>query len=67
MREQVIYTYGATSSESMQGSQGKGNEAAANMADSLYATADLAKTKLRIIGDPAWIQQVFDYHPFQLL
>ena len=57
MREQVIYTYGATSSESMQGSQGKGNEAAANMADSLYASADLAMTKLRIIGDPAWIQQ----------
>jgi hypothetical protein len=28
------------------------------MADSLYATSDLAKTKLRIIGDPAWIQQV---------
>ena len=57
MREMMVYTYGPTSSESMQGSQGKGNEAAANLADSLYASADLAMTKLRIIGDPAWIQQ----------
>jgi hypothetical protein len=57
MRDLVIYSYGATSSESMQGSKERGNEAAANMADSLYASADLGTTKMRIIGDPAWIQQ----------
>jgi len=57
MRDLVIYSYGATSGESMQGSKERGNEASANMADSLYASADLGTTKMRIIGDPAWIQQ----------
>lgn len=57
MRDLVIYSYGATSGESMQGSKERGNEASANIADSLYASADLGTTKMRIIGDPAWIQQ----------
>ena len=57
MRDLVVYSYGATSSESMQGSKERGNEASANLADSLYASADLGTTKMRIIGDPAWIQQ----------
>jgi len=57
MRDLVVYSYGATSSESMQGSKERGNEASANLADSLYASADLGTTRMRIIGDPAWIQQ----------
>lgn len=57
MRELVTYTYGARSAETNQGSRYKGNEVGANIADSLYASADLGETKLRIIGDPAWIQQ----------
>jgi len=57
MRDLVVYSYGATSGESMQGSKERGNEASANLADSLYASADIGTTKMRIIGDPAWIQQ----------
>ena len=57
LEDMVIYTYGPTSSESMQGSKERGNEASANIADSLYGGADLAKANLKIIGDPAWIQQ----------
>ena len=57
MQDIVIYTYGPNSGESMQGSKDRGNEASANMADSLYGGADLANSTLKIIGDPAWIQQ----------
>jgi len=57
MQDMIVYTYGATSGESMQGSKERGNEAAANIADSLYGGSDLASSTLRIIGDPAWIQQ----------
>lgn len=57
LEDMVIYTYGPTSSESMQGSKERGNEASANIADSLYGGADLANANLKIIGDPAWIQQ----------
>jgi hypothetical protein len=57
MRELVTYTYGPASGETRQGTRGKGNEPAANLADSLYGGSDLANTKLQIIGDPAWIQQ----------
>ena len=57
MRELVTYTYGPRSGEASQGSRFKSNEVGASIADSLYGGADLAETKLRIIGDPAWIQQ----------
>jgi len=57
MQDIVIYTYGPNSGESMQGSRDRGNEASANLADSLYGGADLANSTLKIIGDPAWIQQ----------
>lgn len=57
MRELVTYTYGARSSETSQGTRSKNNEVSANLADSLYGGADLANTKLTIIGDPAWLQQ----------
>lgn len=57
MREMITYTYGAGSSESRQGSRTNGNEVGANMADSLYSPGDLGQSKIKIIGDPAWIQQ----------
>lgn len=57
LRELITYTYGPGSSESRQGSRYKDNEVSANIADSLYGGADLANTKLTIVGDPAWLQQ----------
>lgn len=58
MPELRTYAYGARSGESSQGAQNtKQLDPGANLADSLYGGADLGTTTLRIIGDPAWIQQ----------
>ena len=57
MREIPTYVYQASSSESRTGADGKGNEISSNAAQYLYSPSDLAKTKLRIVGDPGWIQQ----------
>ena len=57
MRDQVIYTYFPNSVESGQNAAGRTNEIGANAAEYIYAYADPGGTKLRIIGDPAWIQQ----------
>jgi hypothetical protein len=74
MREIPKYTYMAASSESRQGSAILGNEIASNASEVLYSPGDMARTKVRIIGDPAWIQQgdlaggvsttEFSYSPF---
>jgi hypothetical protein len=74
MREIPKYTYMAASSESRQGSAEKGNEIASNASEVLYSPGDMARTKVRIIGDPGWIQQgdlaggvsvtEFSYSPF---
>jgi hypothetical protein len=56
-RDIVKYTYGARSTESNKGADGVGNEVGANAAEYLYAFAEPGGTKLKIIGDPAWIQQ----------
>lgn len=74
MREIPKYTYMAASSESRQGSAEKGNEIPANASEVLYSPGDMANTKVRIIGDPAWVQQGdlaggvsvtdFSYSPF---
>jgi hypothetical protein len=53
----IKYTYAPRSSESSAGAQGKTNELAANAAESLYSPSDLAEATVKIIGDPAWIQQ----------
>jgi len=45
------------SNESTQGSEGKINEPSASAATNLYSPADTARTKLTILGDPAWLQQ----------
>jgi hypothetical protein len=57
MREIPTYTYMPASNASRQGADVKGNEIPANAAEYLYSPGDLGQTKLRIIGDPAWIQQ----------
>jgi hypothetical protein len=57
MREIPTYVYQSSSSESRTGADGKGNEISSNAAQYLYSPSDLATTKLRIVGDPGWIQQ----------
>ena len=57
MRELPYYTYDARSSQSPMGAEGKGEEVGANAAEYLYSPADMGRAKVRIIGDPAWIQQ----------
>ena len=74
MREIPKYTYMAASTESRQGGLEQVNEIAANASEVLYSPGDMATTKVRIIGDPAWIQQgdlaggvsvtEFSYSPF---
>ena len=74
MREIPKYTYMSASSESRQGSAEKGNEIASNASEVLYSPGDMAQAKVRIIGDPGWIQQGdlaggvsvtdFSYSPF---
>jgi hypothetical protein len=57
MRELTKYVYQSASSESRSGAELQANEIAANAAESLYSPSDLAKGKIKIVGDPAWIQQ----------
>jgi len=57
MRDIPKYSFQSASTESRAGAEGEGHEVAANAAESLYSPSDMGKTKLRIIGDPAWIQQ----------
>jgi hypothetical protein len=57
MREIPMYSYQSSSSESRSGADGRGNEVSSNAAQYLYSPSDLATTKLRIVGDPGWIQQ----------
>jgi len=57
MREMPFYNFDTTSTESMQGGAGKTFEAAANLAETLYDPKGLANAKIKIIGDPAWMQQ----------
>jgi hypothetical protein len=45
------------SAQSSQGADKQANEAAANAADYLYSPSDQASVKLKIVGDPAWLQQ----------
>jgi hypothetical protein len=57
MREIPKYTYLAASSESRAGEDGRALEVQANAAEYLYSPGDMGTTKMRIIGDPSWIQQ----------
>ena len=57
MRDIAKYSYSPRSTESSQGADGKSNELGANAAEYLFSPGDLANCKLKIIGDPDWIQQ----------
>ncbi len=67
-------TFLPTSENHAKGADGYVNEASDNAASFLYSPADQAKVKLRIIGDPAWMQQgevstgvsarTFNFKPF---
>lgn len=57
MRDIPRYTYMAASTESNKGGILKSNEIAANASEYLYSPGDMGRSKVRIIGDPAWIQQ----------
>jgi hypothetical protein len=51
------YSYSPRSNASSQGGDGKVYELGANAAEVIYSPGDLAEAKVKIIGDPAWIQQ----------
>lgn len=51
------YNYAPRSNQTSQGQEGKINEPGANAAEYLYSPGDLANAKVKIIGDPDWIQQ----------
>lgn len=57
MLDMVKYGYAPRSNQSSQGADGKTNEPGANAAENLYSPGDLAQAQVRIVGDPAWIQQ----------
>jgi hypothetical protein len=56
-REEPKYVFQTNSNESSQGQPGKINEAGANAADQLNSPGDLARARMTILGDPAWIHQ----------
>jgi hypothetical protein len=57
MRDIPMYTYMPASNASRHGADGQSLEIPANASEYLYSPGDLGQAKLRIIGDPAWIQQ----------
>ena len=58
LRDIAKYNYAVTSGQSTQGSPDtRLNEPAANAADYLFSPGDLANAKVKILGDPDWIQQ----------
>jgi hypothetical protein len=56
-RDQYRRTFLPTSENHAKGADGNVNEAGDNAASFLYSPTDQAKAKLRIVGDPAWMQQ----------
>lgn len=73
-RDQFKQTYMATSENRGQGQANYVNEPADNAASFLYSVADFGEVRLKIVGDPAWMQQgevafgvnarSFEYRPF---
>jgi hypothetical protein len=51
------YTYNPRSTQGVGYGDGKSNESSANAAEYLYNPEGLSSSRLRIVGDPAWIQQ----------
>jgi hypothetical protein len=73
-RDQYRRTFLPASEDHAKGADGNTNEAGDNASSYLYSPTDQAKAKLRIVGDPAWMQQGevssginardFDFRPF---
>jgi hypothetical protein len=73
-RDQNRYVYMATSPNQAVGAKNYANEPGNNAASFLYDPTSLAQVKMRIVGDPAWLQQgevglgvnakTFDFSPF---
>lgn len=56
-RDQYRRTYLPTSENHAKGADGYTNEAGDNAASYFYSPKDQTEVKLRIVGDPAWMQQ----------
>jgi hypothetical protein len=56
-RDQYRRTFLPASENHAKGADGNTNEAGDNAASFLYSPTDQAKARLRIVGDPAWMQQ----------
>lgn len=73
-RDQFKQTYMATSENRGQGQANYVNEPADSAASFLYSVSDFSEVRLKIVGDPSWMQQgevafgvnarAFEYHPF---
>lgn len=63
MRDIPRYVYSPRSAESSSGGPGKSNEVSANAAEYLNSPGDLASAKIKIVGDPSWIQQGSLFRP----
>lgn len=57
LQDIVKYQYFPRSGESGAGGVGKEYEANANAAEIFYSPSDLARCRIKILGDPDWIQQ----------
>ena len=63
MYDIVRYNYSPRSNQSSHGADGKTFEPNANAAEIIYNASDLAEAKVKIVGDPAWIQQGSLFRP----
>jgi hypothetical protein len=63
MYDIVRYNYSPRSNQSSHGADGATFEPNANAAEVIYNASDLAESKVKIIGDPAWIQQGSTFRP----
>jgi hypothetical protein len=57
MTDQIKWYYAPRSSQSTAGAENRGNEIPAEAAEYMYGGSGLQYAKVKIIGDPAWIQQ----------
>lgn len=63
MYDIVKYNYSPRSDQTSQGADGAIYEPNANAAEVIYNANDLAEAKVKIVGDPAWIQQGSLFRP----
>ena len=57
MRDQIKWYNAPRSNQSTAGAENRGNEIPAEAAEYLYDPGSLSEARVKIIGDPAWIQQ----------